>query len=146
MTFVGVKKYLSVTDLLSLIKKFAIEPSYYFLRWTHEVSKHWEERPEEKHFPMLEGQMFNKQCELRWKHKPKNGYEVLLLSIGGEEPDFIKIGESWQIQEREAYLISPENKRFPKSLPPPKEDMAQRYFVDEKTATVHFVALTINRK
>ncbi|HYW19410.1 MAG TPA: hypothetical protein VE956_08880 [Nodularia sp. (in: cyanobacteria)] len=144
--FVGGKKPVSVPELLKLIDKLAIEPSYYFLRWNHQVSENWETAPEEeKDFPMLEGQMFNQECELRWKRKRNNNYEVLLLSIAGEHSDFIKIGEEWQIQQREAHFHSPEDRRFPKSLPAKQTNIAQRYFIDKKTATVHFVALTIKK-
>ena len=52
--FVGVKRPVSVPELLKLIEKLAIKPSYYFLRWNHQVSENWETAPEEKHFPMLE--------------------------------------------------------------------------------------------
>ncbi|WP_189525236.1 hypothetical protein [Nostoc sp. 'Peltigera membranacea cyanobiont' 232] len=45
--FVGVStKFLPVPELLDLIKKLAPEPSYYFLRWTHKVSKDWEVEPQ----------------------------------------------------------------------------------------------------
>ena len=90
MTFVGVKKNLSVSDLLNLISELAIEPSYYFLRWSHQVSQDWETKPIDTDFPMLEGQMFNQQCELRWKRKPNDNYEILLLTVASEKPDLIK--------------------------------------------------------
>lgn len=145
MTFVGVKKPVSVAELLKLIDKLAIERNYYFCRWSHQVSENWETAPEEKHFPMLEGQMFNAQCELRWKRKPNDNYELLLLSIAPIESDFIPIGETWETQQRDTYLLSLSNRRFPKNLPEKKDDIAQRYFIDKKTATVHFVALTIKK-
>ncbi|RAM51039.1 MAG: hypothetical protein C6Y22_11670 [Hapalosiphonaceae cyanobacterium JJU2] len=144
--FVGYKKEpLSVTELLDLIKEFTTETSYYFLRWTHKVSGIIEESPTNAQFPMLEGQMFNHECELRWKYKQKDTYEVLLLSVAGEYPDFTKIGEDWQTQQRNAHLYSPTETRFPKGFYSPNLDIAQRYFIDTKTATVHFVALTIGK-
>ena len=143
--FVGVKRPVSVPELLKLIEKLAIKPSYYFLRLNHQVSENWETAPEEKHFPMLEGQMFNEQCELRWKRKRNNTYEVLLLTIAQEDPEFIKIGKDWETQQREAHLNSPKDRRFPKNIPPEKTDISQRYFIDKKTATIHFVALTIKK-
>jgi hypothetical protein len=145
MTFVGVKKPVSVAELLKLIDKLAIERNYYFCRWSHQVSENWETAPEDKHFPMLEGQMFNAQCELRWKRKPNDNYELLLLSIAPIQSDFIPIGETWETQQRDTYLLSPSDRRFPKHLPQQKTDIAQRYFIDKKTATVHFVALTIKK-
>ncbi|WP_193196855.1 hypothetical protein [Nostoc sp. MG11] len=144
--FVGVStELLSVPRLLDLIAKLAPEPSYYFLRWTHKVSNDWELKPTENNFPMIEGQMFNQKCELRWKQKRKDSYEVLLLSIVGEDSDFTKVGEDWQTQDRDAHLYSSTETRFPKGFPSKKLDIAQRYFIDKKTATVHFVALTIEK-
>ncbi|MEH2051809.1 hypothetical protein [Nostoc sp.] len=144
--FVGVsKKLLSVPELLELIAKLATQPSYYFLRWTHKVSKDWELAPTETDFPMIEGQMFNQNSELRWKQKRKDSYEVLLLSVAGESPDFAKVGEDWQTQDRDAHLYSSNETRFPKGFPSKKLDIAQRYFIDKKTATVHFVALTVGK-
>jgi hypothetical protein len=154
--FVGVsKKLLSVPELLELIAKLATQPSYYFLRWTHKVSKDWELAPTETDFPMIEGQMFNHSYELRWKQKckdsyevlllSKNSYEVILLSIADEDYDFIKIDGDWQTQDRDAHLYSSNETRFPKGFPSKKLDIAQRYFIDKKTATVHFVALTVGK-
>ncbi|MGJ5632332.1 hypothetical protein [Nostoc sp. CALU 1950] len=144
--FVGVStKFLSVPELLDLIKKLATEPSYYFLRWTHKVSKDWEVAPTETDFPMIEGQMFNQNSELRWKQKRRDSYEVLLLSVAGEYPDFERVGEDWQTQDRDAHLYSHTETRFPKGFPSKKLDIAQRYFIDKKTTTVHFVALTVGK-
>jgi hypothetical protein len=143
--FVGVSKKLSVPELLKLIAKLETESSYYFLRWTHKVSKDWEIAPSENDFPMIEGQMFNHGYELRWKQKSKGSYEVLLLSIAGEDSDFIKVGEGWLTQDRDAHLYSSTETRFSKGFPCKKLDIAQRYFIDKKTATVHFVALTVKK-
>ena len=144
--FVGVnEKLLSVTDLLELINKLAIEPSYYFFRWTHKVSQDWTQEPTKDDFPMLEGQMFNQNCELRWKYKRQNSYEVLLLSVAGEYYDFIPVGKNWETQDRNAHLHSPTETRFPKGFPAQELDIAQRYFIDKQTSTVHFVALTIKQ-
>jgi hypothetical protein len=144
--FVGVKKeLLSVTELLNLIPELATEQSYYFFRWTHKVSNDWKLAPTEKDFPMLEGQMFNQNCELRWKYKHKDSYEVLLLSVAGEYSDFIAVGKEWETQDRDAHLHSPTETRFPKGFPAQELDIAQRYFIDKQTSTVHFVALTIKQ-
>lgn len=144
--FVGIRKnFLSVPELLELIAKLTTEPSYYFFRWTHKVSKDWEIKPIKTDFPMIEGQMFNQNFELRWKLKRKDSYEVLLLSVSGEYPDFTIVGEDWQTQDRDAHLYSSTETRFPKSFPSKKLDIAQRYFIDKKTATVHFVALTVKK-
>jgi hypothetical protein len=143
--FVGYKKDQSVLQLLELITKLATEPSYYFLRWTHKVSGITKQQPTETDFPMIEGQMFNQKYELRWKQKHKDSYEVLLLSIAGEYPDFERIGEDWQTQDRDAHLYSPTETRFPKGFYPTSIDVKQRYFIDKKTAAVHFVALTFGK-
>ncbi|KYC43953.1 hypothetical protein WA1_02055 [Scytonema hofmannii PCC 7110] len=146
--FVGVKKeFLAVSDLLTLIQEFATETSYYFLRWTHKVSQDWKQQPTKTNFPMLEGQMFNSQVELRWKQKGKDSYEVLLLSVADKEHHkFTKVGEDWHTQDRDAHLHSPTETRFPKGFSAQELDIVQRYFIDKKTSTVHFIALTIKNK
>ena len=145
--FVGVgKEYLSVSQLIELIGKLAKEDSYYFWRLTHKVSGIQQKPPLETDFPMLEGQMFNQECELRWKYKSQGLYDVLLLSIGGEHSDFEFVGDDWQTKDRDAHLYSQTETRFPKSFCTVKLDLKQRYFMDSKTATVHFVALTVGNK
>jgi hypothetical protein len=172
--FVGVSKVESLSDLLDLINKFATEYSYYFLRWTHAVSGIIKELPPEAELKqMIEGQMFNYHCELRWKRKAKGSYEVLLLTIAGNNHSFDAVKEAteekpepWRIEPNEqkkfpsyaypAYGYRPDETRFPKELiyPPnlnirlkdenqklPK--LAQRYFIDNETSTVQFVALTL---
>jgi hypothetical protein len=122
---------------------------------------------------MIEGQMFNHQFELRWKRKARDSYEVLLLTIADNHNNFIplkeiseKNKEPWRIEPNNqekfpsyaypAYGYRPDETRFPKELiyPPnlnirlkdenkkyPK--LAQRYFIDNETSTVQFVALTV---
>jgi hypothetical protein len=143
--FVGYKEHpLSDSELLDLINNLATENTYYFLRWTHGVSGITQEELTDDKFPMLEGQMFNHQLELRWKYKKNNTYEVLLLSINGTNSEFQPLGEHWQIQERKAYFYQSTETRFPKGFDYPSNlDIKQRYFQDKTTATVHFVALTI---
>ncbi|WP_315791736.1 hypothetical protein [Fischerella sp. JS2] len=165
--FVGYKKQpLSVSELLDLIPKLIVEPSYYFLRWTHKVSGIVEKIPTETDFPMLEGQMFNHEYELRWKYKQKNTYEVLLLTINENHHNFELVGQAWRIEPSDikkfpsnaypAYGYRPEETRFPKKLIFPKDldirlqeennkkpKLAQRYFIDDQTSTVQFVALTV---
>jgi hypothetical protein len=146
--FVGASKNkLSASQIREIITQLAINPSYYFLRWHHEVRGICEQLPSETDFPMIEGQMFNQNCELRWKQKSKDSYEVLLLSVAGGHPDFKELDGDWQAEEkRDAYLYPPTETRFPKGFTPTNLDVAQRYFIDQKTATVHFVALTVGRK
>ncbi|WP_373530362.1 hypothetical protein [Nostoc sp.] len=165
--FVGVgKQLLTVIQLQELITILATNPSYYFLRWTHTVSGIKEQRPTEKEFPMTEGQMFNQECELRWKQKSKECYEVLLLTIADNHHNFEPVGEGWRIEPNNpqifpsygypAYGYRPDETRFPKKLIFPngldirlkqennnKPKLAQRYFIDNETSTVQFVALTV---
>lgn len=168
--FVGYKKeLLSVPQLLEFIPKFISEPSYYFLRWTHQASGIVEKPPVEKNFPMIEGQMFNHECELRWKHKRQNTYEVLLLTIADNHDEFIPVKDTINKEEKEpwriepnnppygypAYAYRPDETRFPKKLIFPesldtrreekndKPKLAQRYFIDNQTSTVQFIALTV---
>ena len=103
-------------------------------------------------FPSPEGQMFNSQLELRWKQKGAN-YEVLLLSASGSRQDYSKfqpVGSDWQVVERDAYLYASTptqtETRFPRKFDYPDIKVAQRYFKDSETATVHFVALTVSSK
>ena len=145
--FVGVgKQLLSAPQLIELIEKFATESTYYFWRLTHKVSGIQQQPPLETDFPMLEGQMFNCDYELRWEYKNNELYDVLLLSIAGEDSAFELVGDSWQTKDRDAHLYSPTETRFPKSFSTVNLDLKQRYFIDSKTATVHFVALTVEKK
>jgi hypothetical protein len=141
--FVGYKEQpLSEQDLLKLIKESKTENTYFFLRWTHKVSGITKNIPDK--FPMLEGQMFNSDFELRWKYKSKNSYDVLLLSVNGANSDFQPLGKDWQTEERKAYFYPDTETRFPKGFDYPNNlNIRQRYFLDKQTSTVHFVALTI---
>lgn len=173
MSFVGVNpQVLSPQELIQVLENLetSAEPSYYFLRWSHRVSGFWQRRFEKfsslaedicDHlnvnqikavFPSPEGQMFNNQLELRWKKKQAN-YEVLLLSETGTQkdyPEFQLIGNGWKVVNRNAHLYaSGQTKtetRFPKKFDHKDIKVAQRYFMDSQTATVHFVALTVSSK
>lgn len=144
--FVGFsEKDLSVTLLLEIIESLSSPSSYYFLRWTDRVSGIIQKKLTDVQFPMLEGQMFNYDYELRWKYKSQNNYEALLLSTKGKHPSFAPLGEDWLIEEHNAHIYSATETRFPKGFQTANVDVAQRYFKDKKTATVHFVALTTKR-
>ncbi len=176
MSFVGVSpQAIPPQDLIALLEKLEIvATSYYFLRWAHRVSGIWQRRFEQfptlaedirdrlanpvdksqslEAFPSPEGQMFNSQLELRWKQKGAN-YEVLLLSANGSNQDYSKfqpVGSDWQVVERDAYLYASTptqtETRFPRRFDYQDIKVAQRYFKDSKTATVHFVALTVSSK
>lgn len=149
--FVGFKE-VSEEELKNLLQKLSTPNSYYFMRSPSHVSgivKSLEE------FPTPEGQMFDRELELRWKKQP-SGYSVLLLTTKGERNDFTRLGEEWEVKERPAYGYHPDETRFPKSRvyteidvrisdknQKGKPKLAQRYFIDARTATVHFVALTL---
>ncbi|MBD2298841.1 hypothetical protein [Nostoc sp. FACHB-190] len=106
-------------------------------------------------FPSPQGQLFNSILEIRWQQK-QGKYEVLILSSQDkaeilqpqdEENNFrlIKAGH-WEIIEQNVLLHSPTETRFPKDLNSEDiKNIAQRYFRDKRTATVHFVALTIKK-
>lgn len=141
--FVGVsEQLLTVEQLRDLLEKSSNQ-CYYFLRWSYKVSGIIEQLPNE--FPSPEGQMFNYDRELRWKQQGQH-FSVLLLSTTGSEPGFKPIGQKWETQQREAHIYPATETRFPKGLSSTKVDVAQRYFMDADTATVHFVALTVAKK
>lgn len=151
------------------------EPSYYFLRWSHRVSGFWQRRFEEfpsltedirtrlkvdrvdksqplEVFPSPEGQMFNSQLEVRWKKKQAN-YEILLLSTTGSKenyPEFQRVGNDWKVVKRNAHFYgstpTQTETRFPKKFDHQDIKIAQSYFMDSQTATVHFIALTVSSK
>jgi hypothetical protein len=155
--FVYVRSHLSsdeVKELLQKLEKSATEKSYYFVRSPHAVSGICMKLPPE--FPGFEGQMFNADRELRWK-KQGSQYELLLLSrIEADLQlgfDAIDRDCQWEICDRPACFHAIDETKFPKSFIYQGENgkeidsknisIGQRYFQDPKTATVHFVALTI---
>ena len=143
MSFVGFQQVSSVEELRELITQRSSQSSYYFLRWADKVSGIVNRLPED--FPSPEGQMFNTDWELRWKQN-KKGYEVLVLSDADVEPEFTLVGQRWHTQLREAHVYPSTETRFPKEFITDDVKVAQRYFIDAQTATVHFVALTISKK
>ncbi|GBO53391.1 hypothetical protein APA_1298 [Pseudanabaena sp. lw0831] len=142
--FVGIsQKLLSADELQNLISKLANDSSYYFLRWANRVSGITKKLG---NFPMLEGQMFNSELELRWKQKGANYEAFLLSSTAREYPNFEPLDREWETEDKDAYFYPPTETRFPKGFDyPPELKIGQRYFRDKKTATVHFVALTIKK-
>ncbi|MGV0026850.1 hypothetical protein [Phormidesmis priestleyi] len=154
--FVGYGKA-SATELQTLIKdpEFAIAPSYYFLRWAHEVSGITLRPP--KGSPSPEGQLFNAKLELRWKQQ-HDYYEVLLLSE--TEPntsfEFKAIAGEWDICNHAAHFYDRDVTKFPKAfvyrdaegqtIAPKTIAICQRYFRNTQTATVHFVALSVKTR
>lgn len=147
MSFVGIKQLSSVEELGELLTQRSSKSSYYFLRWAHKVSGIVNQLHQD--FPSSEGQMFNEDWELRWKQQ-KKGYEVLILSKADNEPGFNSVGQGWKTQLRQAHVYGSNETRtetrFPKEFITDKVKLAQRYFIDEQTATVHFVALAVSNK
>lgn len=148
--FVYSKQIVSSDELKKLLEKLSNQQSYYFLRSPHAVNGICMKLPEE--FPTLEGQMFNADCELRWK-KQRYGYDVLLLSQADLKLEgFEKVFGNWEICDFNAYFYKDETK-FPKGfifkglndeyIKPETIPIGQRYFKDADTATVHFIALTV---
>ena len=137
--FVGVKEVDSQEELEALLINLSIDSDRYFLKWAHQVSG-FEKQPSS--FPSPEGQMFNRNRELRWK-KRGQGYSLLLLSAKSSEDGFSPIGQEWEIQDRAAQVYPSKETRFPKGISGGQANIAQRYFIDRRTSTVRFVALTL---
>lgn len=149
--YVGFKQVSSSAEIKNLLDKLATENSYYFVRSPHAVSGICMKLPQD--FPGFEGQMFNADRELRWK-KQGSAYEVLLLSrVETDLEGFEKLTEEWQICDRPACFHDIDETKFPKSfiyqgangekINSQNINISQRYFQDKRTATVHFVALTV---
>lgn len=170
MCFVGTNKQpLSDKELIQLLETVSTPPSYYFLRWKHRVGGFWQRRKEEfktleddirdrtkntsqnnpisEPFPSPEGQIFNSTLEIRWKRQSES-YQILVLHSQDTQNNFDSIQlkaipGKWETKEQNALIHSPKETRFPKNLNIEQLNIAQRYFIDSRTATVHFVALTV---
>ena len=152
--FVYVRSGLSRDEVKELLEKLATEESYYFVRSPHAVSGMCMKLPEE-FFPGFEGQMFNADRELRWK-KQGSAYQALVLSrVEADLEGFEAIDKNceWQICDRAAYFHRLDEPKFPKTFVYKGENdekivsnnisIGQRYFQEKRTATVHFIALTV---
>ncbi|AFY43430.1 hypothetical protein [Nostoc sp. PCC 7107] len=145
MSFVGYKQASSPAELRKLLQDYYQQPSYYFLRWSHQVSGIKADLP--ANFPSPEGQMFNTELELRWKQN-NEGYQVLFLGRNQPklESKFNPIGKDWITSDRKAHFYDKDETKFPKGFTYPEKlalALGQRYFQDAQTSTIHFVALTV---
>jgi hypothetical protein len=153
--FVGIRSVMSGDELKQALGSLPAQSRCYFLRWVHRVSGFVDAIPAD--FPSPEGEMLTPQFEVRWK-QTKQGYELLLLHDGAV-PDlawgFEAVGKDWitsaplpthlhpkgNRQESEA---NQQDTRFPKPFIYPDDlTIKQRYFQNQDTGTIHFVALTL---
>ncbi len=137
--FVGVKQ-VSEAELRQLLES-QFQKSWYFLCWPHQI-KWVADKPLPEDLLSPEGQAFNGDRELRWKQQGE-GFSLLLLSTTGPEPGFKPVGKKWEVQQRQASILPRGETRYPRGLNRQSVNVAQRYFIDAETATVHFVALTL---
>lgn len=135
--FVGTRIVPSKPELENLLKTHAGDNRWYFVRWAHEVSGFQKTLP--ANFEQAEGQMFTGDRELRWKPQGQK-FSVLLLSTTPVEGFDLLKGE-WITQDRDAHVYPPTETRLPKGIVHNKANVGQRYFIDQTTWTVHFVAL-----
>ena len=142
--FVGaIQSPLTQKKLLKLIEQFQDDKGYFFVRWPHRVSGFVSTPPDA--LPGVEGQLFNQTYELRWKQRGQT-YDALLLTVAGPDPAFVPVGEQWRVQDETAHLYPRTETRMPKGLHYPERlqiKLGQRYFIDNPTSTVQFVALRV---
>ncbi len=118
--------------------------------WAYPTQKTSQNNPVSEPFPSPEGQLFNSTLEIRWKRQSKD-YQILILHSQDIQTDFHSIQlkplpGKWETREQNALIYSPKETRFPKNLNTEQLNIAQRYFLDNRTAIVHFVALTVKNK
>ncbi|MEO0377094.1 MAG: hypothetical protein AAF329_21260 [Cyanobacteria bacterium P01_A01_bin.17] len=143
-------------DLRQLLTPAAAEQSeaadsYFFVRWTHQVSGIKTTLPESL---SPEGQWFTAKGELRWKAQRSGRYDLLWLGqIAPNEVSrlsnlaFTPIQRSWRIYDRPVLLHDRRTPQFPNLFDYPtrlQNCLRQRYFRDRDTDIIHFVALTVH--
>lgn len=144
--FVGIKK-VSILDFKELLKNESLDTdnTYYFLRWVNQVEGFCPGIPDK--LDCVQGQIFTPHLELRWLQKG-DIYSLLLLSIIGNLGDFQTFKHDWEwiSQTRTAHAYAHTETRFPRTINAQNLDIKQRYFMEKKTSTIHFIALTIEKK
>lgn len=135
--FVGTRIVSSQTELEKLLKTHAGDKGWYFVRWAHQVSGFQQTLPAQ--FERAEGQMFTGDRELRWKPQGQ-GFNLLLLSTA-EIQGFEPLQGNWVTQDRDAHVYPLTETRLPKGIAHNNANVGQRYFIDQTTWTIHFVAL-----
>jgi hypothetical protein len=146
--FVGTRSVESGQALKDLLEQCPAPNRQYFLRWVHQAK--WAEvLPPE--FPSPEGELMTPEFELRWKQAGQ-GYDLLLLAAS----DSPQLTEAFEPLARFRWLASAplgahllgqgaeQDLRFPQAIRYPASlKLQQRYFQDQQTGTVHFVARTL---
>lgn len=150
MTYVGYATIAADTGetdryLRELIDRYTQTGTCFFLRSLHQVSGIITALPE-KLSP--EGQLFNANVELRWK-KRRRGYELLWLGQQAPEDSstFTTIPRQWQTEDHPALLHDRRTPQYPNLFKYPdnlKSQIRQRYFRDQETGIIHFIALTVH--
>lgn len=143
--FVGTKT-VNLLEFQELLKHEFIktDKTYYFLNWVDKVEGFLPGVPEQL---APEGQIFTPQLELRWR-KQGDDYNLLLLSrignFGNCQP--IKKDWQWKHETRNAHTYPRTETRFPRTIKANNLKIKQHYFINKQTSTIHFVALTIEKK
>ena len=138
---------LDTAALVALIKHYVAEPVWHCLRWPHTISL-GAGLPSTTVLDCPEGQVFNRDRELRWKRR-QDTYTVLLLSSTPVPDTDLRAlvnpqhqPQTWQIRNLNAQFYPTTETRFPQGIAyPDRLDIGQRYFIDEQTGIVQFVAL-----
>ncbi|NEP19534.1 MAG: hypothetical protein F6J97_22020 [Leptolyngbya sp. SIO4C1] len=140
--YVSVAEGIDADALTALIDRHVAKPYWQFLRWPHQVKL--KEPGKAINFSCTEGQVFNPSSELRWQRRGKV-YDALLLSLRNDSDGLTPLGETWTAADRSAHFYPKTETRFPKGLDYDETglDIGQRYFIDDSTACVQFIALRV---
>ena len=145
MTYVATS-LISKAQLEELLNKLEGKDYCYFLRWQDKVSGFRQDFP--VNISASQGQIFNQVRELRWKSQGDN-FSILLLSTQEElvekalfdTVDFQALPDSWIYRNHKAFVHPADETRFPNPIQNRGINIAQRYFLNQDTGTIHFVAL-----